>query len=653
MSWLSRVLALVLFVDVVGGLAAAATWGGRGALAAPFRPLALLGLSGGFVALCAVVSWQLRRLEASEAVESKSELPKKAPSPFLPATVFALATMSVVLGAGGLLSLALALGPARSGPRPADPHRERSAMLLTINDVYRIEGLQGGTVGSLARVRTLRKELEGSAPGGVLLLHAGDVIFPSFLSRSYEGQQMIDVLNLLDGDPTPGRLDERMFVVFGNHEFEKESCDKASPLADRVAESDFFWLHSNIALTPCKDGRPRLSAANLLHGRVVDANGIRIGLFGLTIESKHPSFTFLDPLETAEAMTADLRRRGAEVVVALSHLPREDDLRIYRALRARGLDLVVGGHDHEHMKLPANAPEPRIFKADADAATAWVLTLRLRGGGSLRVEHELRHLDRSVRPDPDVAERVATWLERHERAFCKNAGEAPGCLGQELATTTTELGASEEKIRNAETSLGNWIADRMRDAFKACGADAAIINAGGLRLNQDLAAHSRITRRHVEELVQYRTELYLLEMTGRQLEQAATNAVSQPGAGRWLQVSGFAFVYDPATRAVTRLTVGPTATRGAIDAMKNSGQPFRVVVNKFLTEDKDEGYMTIVPSLAKAIPCSGTPELKRVVYDALKAQPVIAPVVEGRICKTSETATRPCQATAWLKRSTP
>ena len=93
----------------------------------------------------------------------------------------------------------------------------------------------------------------------MLLLHGGDVIFPSLLSREYQGKQMIDVMNLLDGDATPGRLDERMLVVFGNHEFDSESCAAPPHLQARVAESDFLWLSSNVAPGRCPDGRSRLT----------------------------------------------------------------------------------------------------------------------------------------------------------------------------------------------------------------------------------------------------------------------------------------------------------------------------------------------------------------------------------------------------------
>src|SRR5262245_49680056 len=460
--------------------------------------------------------------------------------------------------AASLVAL-LALAGCASSPSPRAPAGERTLTILTMNDVYRIEGLDGGKAGGLARLRTLRAELEAAAPGGVLVLHGGDVIFPSLLSREYHGQQMIDVLNLLDGAPTPGRIDERLFVVFGNHEFDAESCGAPPHLPSGIAESDFFWLASNVVPARCPDGRPRLSGVNVLEARMVEVGGIRVGLFGLTIPTPGKDVAFLDPLATATALTADLRRRGAEVVIALTHLPKEEDERIYAALSERGLDLIVGGHEHEHMALPPGEA-PRIFKADADAATAWVITLRVGPQGGVRVSASLRELDGAIRPDHAVAARVDHWLTRHATEFCAKQGKPASCLAEPLATTRTPLIAEEEKIRSAETSAGNWVTDVMRAAFAACGAEAAIVNAGSLRLNHDLPQNTTITRRHIEELMQFPAPLYLVEMSGAQMQRAMENAISQPGAGRWLQVSGLAFVHDSSAKPprVVKLFAGPS-----------------------------------------------------------------------------------------------
>jgi len=330
--------------------------------------------------LCGLVPLGIWSVIARRGDGSPEPRPRRGWAP-LWAAIYGLCGLNAALTASAFLSTPVPI---------SRPMTDRSAVIVGVNDIYRIEGVEGGGAGGLARLRTIRAELEQANPGKVLFLHGGDVIFPSLLSRMYEGSQMIDVLNLMDGDPEAGRLDERMFVVLGNHEFDRESCTADSPLQARVAESGFYWLHSNIALIPCPDGRPRLVGANLLQTMRIEVGGIRIGLFGLTIDSQHPSFRFMDALETAGRLTMDLRRRGAEVVIALTHLNRDDDWQLYQALRGQGLDLIIGGHNHSHMHLPAH--DPKIFKADADAVTAWVIALKLTASGQLLVAGESSRL---------------------------------------------------------------------------------------------------------------------------------------------------------------------------------------------------------------------------------------------------------------------
>jgi 2',3'-cyclic-nucleotide 2'-phosphodiesterase (5'-nucleotidase family) len=553
------------------------------------------------------------------------------------------------------------LGCASSPRRDGGAAGTGSVVILAVNDVYRIEGIDGGKTGGLARVRTVRAELERAHPGRVLLLHGGDVIAPSFPSRMYRGEQMIDVLNLMDGDPRPGRLDERMFVVFGNHEFDAEDCARASVLQKRVAESDFYWLHSNISFTPCAGNRPRLVGANLLQGRIVEVGALKVGLFGLTIDSskKGLSVQFLGAQETAKALVADLRRRGADLVVAVTHLNWSDDVRLYEALRDAGLDLIIGGHDHVQMRLPKDAAEPRIFKADADAETAWVVTLTRQADGRARAAGRLVKLDAGVAKDPLVDARVTSWMRRHEAEFCKAAATDPGwigakpdpeqCLDERLGMTETALVASEERIRSSETSGGNWVTDAMVAAFKECGVDGAFINAGALRLNQDLAAGSEITRRHLEELIGFPTALRVYTLTHAQLRRALDNAVSQPGAGRWLQVSDqIAFTYRPAEGSgaarVLKIAVRPPG-RPAVDVTESSAGSFRIVADEFLQKDPTDGFDTILspPEPAAACAASGR-DLKQILYESVQKQDRIKPEEQGRICTEAESRRRACRA---------
>jgi 2',3'-cyclic-nucleotide 2'-phosphodiesterase (5'-nucleotidase family) len=506
---------------------------------------------------------------------------------------------------------------------------DRTAVILAINDVYRIQGLEGGRVGGLARLRSLRRELEREHPD-LLLLHGGDLLFPSFLSRSFFGEQMIDVLNLMDGDGAA--FDRRMFAVFGNHEFDRDAREQAGILDSRVEESQFAWLGSNIVFRRDAAG-PLVAASNLVDSALVESGGIKIGLLGLTVPIRAPGYVerFRDPISTARTFTADLRARGAEVVIALTHLPWSLDKQLLSELGSAGPDLVIGGHDHERMDLDVEGR--RVLKADADARTATVAWMTRRAGGDIQVRSEsIPLIEASWTRDAAVSVRVDAWLERHERMFCESAGSPPRCLGEVLGHTRTPLQAEESKIRSVETSLGDWVTDQMVATFAQCGAQAAFINAGALRLNHDLPADYAITRRHVEELFAFPAPLRLLKIDGRVLQQVVERAVQNwPGSGNWLQVSGMAFVHDQTRGTASGLTL--VSSRGARRVAPDD--QILVVATDFLIDrnGNQDGYTMLGPEQVVDCPPRSV-DLKTIVVDALRAAGPrgIAPESHGRIC---------------------
>lgn len=557
--------------------------------------------------------------------------------------MFSLRSFAVVF----LLSSALGaaeLPPIGDCRPPAAAPGSRTAVLLAINDVYRIEGVEGGTIGGLARLRTLRRELEREHPD-LLLLHGGDLLFPSLLSRTYWGEQMIDVLNLMDGDPqATDQRDRRMFAVFGNHELDQRSWRDAALLQRRVAQSQFAWLGTNVVFVKSSDGVPAVSGDNVLEATVVESGGLRIGLFGLTLPTAGVDYVkeFKNRTATAREVTAKLRRQGAEVVVALTHSNARDDRRLLADLEDQGPDLIIGGHDHQ--RLLCRACRRWVIKADADARTASVVWLTLPPAGPLQVDHCYRALTGvDLPPDSAVQARVNGWLARHDRDFCAKQGKPAGCLGEALGHTRTLLDAEEYKIRGEESSLGNWIADQMVAAFKDCGAQAAFINSGGLRLNQDVPP-GPILRSHLEELFQYETDLYLLSLKGKTLQQVIDRSiVGWPGAGNWLQISGFSYTHEVAAQKATNLLLGPAGSGRSVEP----DEDLKVVVNGYLidaTKDQDGYTMLSSAQVVQGCPANGLDLKEQVVVPALaKAGPNgIAPVTEGRIRQSQAAGTDIC-----------
>jgi len=539
----------------------------------------------------------------------------------------------------GFAALAACTSTAPPASRPL-ASKGRTAVLLAINDVYRIEGVEGGKQGGLARVRALRRELEREHPD-LLVLHAGDLLYPSFASRMYNGEQMISVLDQLDGSD---QRDPRLFITFGNHEFEKRKKKDSGILAARIAQSQFTWLGGNVMLAESDDGRPFAAPGAVERSVLVTSGGIRIGLFGLTIPTADVQYAeFAGPNETARELTAQLRKAGAEVVVALTHLNAADDRELLETLGAEGPDLIVGGHDHEKMAFEVGGRW--AIKADADARTASVIKIRL-DRGPVEVSYEHRPLGegqpRSPEPDPQVQTLVSTWQARHEKEFCAGKSAPANCLEEVYGRTLTVLEGEENKIRGHETSLGDWIADRMLETFAPCGAQVAFLNAGTLRLNQDLAAGSTLTRRQVEELFGFPTPLHLIRMNGKLLQQTADQSVyGWPGSGTWLQIAGWAFVHDSGGKAATGLV--RLAPSGALPVRPD--EEILAVTGDYLVNPEigdQDGYTFLPTQEVPGCPASGK-DIKDVVIEALRAAEPrgIAPRTEGRICQGTE---GPCLA---------
>ena len=174
--------------------------------------------------------------------------------------------------------------------------------ILQINDVYKIEGLENGAIGGLARVRTLRKQLEADGTP-VLLLHAGDALFPSVMSKYLAAQPMIRVLNLLDGDAAA--FDAHMAAAIGNHEL--ENPDPLYALG-RLTQSDFTWLTCNVWY--CAGGKCKEPFSKRVHNVAdtitFDVGGIDVAVIGLTTDSGTSDYFKVD-FKDRQQRTNDVR----------------------------------------------------------------------------------------------------------------------------------------------------------------------------------------------------------------------------------------------------------------------------------------------------------------------------------------------------------
>lgn len=374
-------------------------------------------------------------------------------------------------------------GPAVVETAPA----EREFHLIAINDIYNIEGIDGRKSGGMARLRTLRDHMTTN-DGQPLLLHAGDFLFPSSMSSQFKGRQMIDVMNSLDGAQT--EFDERFFVVFGNHEFDKGRMKDGPMLSDRINESGFYWLGTNIDFhAVVQSDKPGFQKA-LINNKITTINGIKVGIFGLTTNISIPEYAKIDEnyVEIARQQVADLRARGAEVVLAVTHLKMSEDVDLLEQLGDAGPDAIFGGHEHNRQ---ANCAKGRcVVKADADLRSAAVAKVKVAADGKVSVDHHFVVLnDTTIASDVAVERQTNQWLSLYQNQYCSSNKLPRGCLTEVFGKTDVELIGEELEIRRFETNLGAYVADQMIRAFDNVElpggrkVQAALINAGSLRLN--------------------------------------------------------------------------------------------------------------------------------------------------------------------------
>ena len=220
--------------------------------------------------------------------------------------------------------------------------------LLQVNDVYQFVPVELGSRGGLARVLTLKKEIEKESPNTLFLL-SGDTISPSAESITYKGAQMIDAWNAAGLD----------YSTLGNHEFDFGP----DVLRLRMKESKFKWIVANVI--DKKTGKPFGDAPAYV---IREFDGVKVGIFGLTLEETKttsrpgPDVEFLNPCETARKMVAEIHAQGVKTVIALTHLSMSEDKEV---ARCSGVDVIIGGHEHTLLEsVSGGAP---IFKMTADA----------------------------------------------------------------------------------------------------------------------------------------------------------------------------------------------------------------------------------------------------------------------------------------------
>jgi 2',3'-cyclic-nucleotide 2'-phosphodiesterase (5'-nucleotidase family) len=469
--------------------------------------------------------------------------------------------------------------------------------LLHINDVYNIAPSAGH--GGLAELMTLLEKERAQAHHSITTF-GGDLLSPSIMSALTKGKQMVELFNAM-------RVD---VAVFGNHEFDFG----ADILTQRMRESHFPWLTTNVTDgqgKPFGDGRSYW---------ITKIGPFTLGFFGLLtyetpeLSSPGPGVIFLPIVETARTAIATLKAQGAEVIVALTHLTIAEDRQL--VAKVKGIDIILGGHDHTPMSFYDRGT--LILKAGTDAQYLGVIDLAMtkvtkRGHERVVVYPQWRFTStRGVASHPEIAALVNGYQAKLDKM-----------LNEPIGKTTTKLESLSTSVRTKETTMGNLITDAIR---VGTGADVALTNGGGIRGNTVYEAGTILTRKHIVSELPFGNTTVVIALQGVNLLAAIEHGVSRVEeiSGRFLQVSGMRFGFDPARPKGDRVVEVQIGGKPL-----DLNQTYVVATNDYLLGGGD-GY-TILSKGKVLIDAAAGILMTTMVMDYIASHGAVSPKVEGRI----------------------
>ncbi len=201
-----------------------------------------------------------------------------------------------------------------------------------------------GKTGGFAHLATLVKKLRATRPNA-LLLDGGDSWQGSATSLWTKGQDMIDASLLLGVDVMTGHWEFTYGAQRVKEVVDKDFAGKVDFVAQNVKTADF--------------GDPVFPSYVIR-----SLGGVPVAIVGHAFPYTPianprylvPDWSFGIQEENLQKMVDEVRAKGAQVVVLLSHNGMDVDLKM--ATRVRGIDAILGGHTHD------GVPQPRLVKND-------------------------------------------------------------------------------------------------------------------------------------------------------------------------------------------------------------------------------------------------------------------------------------------------
>ncbi len=341
-----------------------------------------------------------------------------------------------------------------------------------------------GRVGGMDRVATLVKAIRAERPGKCLLLDGGDTWQGSWVSLQTEGQDMVDIMNMLGTDAMTAHWE----FTYGE--------DRVEALVEKLK---FPFLAGNVINTEWEE--PVFKAWQMF-----ERGGVKVAVIGQAFpytpvanpRYKIPNWSFGIREQMMQRHVDDARAAGAELVVVLSHNGFDVDRKM--AARVKGIDVVLSGHTHDALPDVVRVNKTLIVSSGCSGKFVSRMDIEVKDGRMSGYSFKLMPVFSDViTPDPEMA----AYIKKSRAPFEKDMGEV-------LGKTETAL----YRRGNLNGTFDDLICTALMDK-----RDAEIALSPGFRWGPSLIPGQDITADDVysQTAITY-PEAYRTEMTGKMLK---------------------------------------------------------------------------------------------------------------------------------------
>jgi 5'-nucleotidase len=581
----------------------------------------------------------------------------------VPATNNSLVTMPVVVGQPGGTPVVQAVNAygfsaaakskqsytAAQLATVASASNIKSVQVLQLSDLHgAIEGSPSSSIGAAVLATAFANDRKNAA--ATVTLSAGDNIGAAPpISTEFEELSTIESMNAMKFDVS----------TFGNHEHDRNLAH----VQKVIGASDFQWVTSNYgdsSLAVLKSGDKAAKSYT-----IIERGGVKIGIVGAntdtTIEQVFPgNLNYKDAsgiertiqieagVTGINAAIAAAKKDGADLVVAVIHQGWSENaggvasgVLNDMALQIKGAAAIYGGHSHQ--TFAALVPGKQKIQGTLLGQTLnsgqeytrsqiCVNTDTDKVIGS-SIETIKKAALATVTADADTAALVKKYKDQMTTKLDIKIGSVSGVFPR---------GGTPAVERSGENPMGIYIADLLRAKYKT---EFALTNGGGIRdtfpAKNYVPVDTKLVRTGTGALdvtlgdaltvYPFGNQVATTVVTGENLWKALENGVSGfPADGRFPQVSGFKFTFDP-TKAVGSRIVSVTKNDDTLIAKDQT--VYTLTTLDYIIYGGD-GYANVFsPTKAKVMGA-----LLDVFTDALKADMAAGkvtqlPALDGRVKK--------------------